>query len=63
MDNKIKNPVLKADDTNKLPQKPKQHKIEVTLENAPKLTVHFLQQIYGRLGYMIKILEEIKNKK
>jgi len=39
-----------------------QQKIEVTPENAPKLTVHFLNQIYMRLGYMIKLLEEVKNK-
>lgn len=35
-------------------------KIEVTHENADLLTVHFLSQIYGRLGYIIKLLEEKK---
>jgi len=39
---------------------PTQQQIQVTLENAPKLTVHFLERIYGRLGYLIKILEEGK---
>lgn len=37
-------------------------KIEVTVENAPKLTVHFLNQIYMRLGYIVKLLEEQKSK-
>jgi len=35
-------------------------KIEVTHENADLLAVHFLSQIHGRLGYMIKLLEEKK---
>lgn len=35
-------------------------KIEVTHENADLLMVHFLSQIHGRLGYMIKLLEEKK---
>ena len=34
--------------------------IPVTVENAPLLMVHFLNQIYGRLGYIIKLLEEKK---
>lgn len=54
---KPKNPVIKP--TDKVIKKDnKSHRIEVTNENAPKLTVHFLQQIYGRLGYIIKLLEE-----
>jgi hypothetical protein len=36
------------------------NKIEVTPENAAVLTVHFLSQIYGRLGYIVKLLEEKK---
>jgi hypothetical protein len=36
------------------------NKIEVTPENASVLTVHFLSQIYGRLGYIVKLLEEKK---
>ena len=32
--------------------------IKVTEENAGPLTVHFLSQIYARLGYLIKIIEE-----
>jgi hypothetical protein len=35
-------------------------KIEVTLENAPKLTVKYLELIFARLGYLIKVLEEKK---
>jgi hypothetical protein len=35
-------------------------KIEVTHENADLLAVHFLSQIFGRLGYIIKLLEEKK---
>ena len=35
-------------------------KIEVTHENADLLTVHFLAQIFGRLGYIVKLLEEEK---
>jgi hypothetical protein len=37
------------------------NKIEVTHENADLLTVHFLSQIYGRLGYIVKLLEEKGN--
>ena len=37
-----------------------ENKIEVTPENAAVLTVHFLSQIYGRLGYIVKLLEEKK---
>lgn len=36
---------------------PKETKITVTPENAPVLTVHYLAQIYGRLGYIVKLLE------
>lgn len=32
-------------------------RIEVTEDNAAKLTVHFLERIHGRLGYLIKLLE------
>lgn len=32
-------------------------KIEVTHENADLIAVHFLSQIYARLGYVIKLLE------
>jgi hypothetical protein len=35
-------------------------KIVVTHENADLLTVHFLSQIFARLGYVIKLLEEKK---
>jgi hypothetical protein len=35
-------------------------KIEVTHENADLLAVHFLAQLHGRLGYIIKLLEEKK---
>lgn len=34
--------------------------IQVTAENSPLLTVHYLAQIYGRLGYIVKLLEEKK---
>lgn len=34
--------------------------IQVTAENAPLLAVHYLAQIYGRLGYIVKLLEENK---
>jgi hypothetical protein len=54
---KPKNPVLKAEDAQKI-QKPKE--IQVNSDNALPLTVHFLSKIYGRLGYMIKLLEERK---
>jgi len=40
--------------------KANQNKVEVTHENADILTVHFLSQIYGRLGYIVKLLEEKK---
>lgn len=32
--------------------------VTITPENAPILQVHFLQQIYARLGYIIKLLEK-----
>lgn len=37
---------------------PKETIIKVTPENAPALTVHYLVQIYGRLGYIVKLLEK-----
>ncbi len=38
----------------------KDRQIQVTEANAPLLTVHYLAQIYGRLGYIVKLLEEKK---
>lgn len=38
----------------------KDSQIKVTPENAGMLTVHFLSQIHGRLGYIIRLLEEKK---
>lgn len=38
------------------------NKVEVTHENADLIAVHFLSQIFGRLGYIIKLLEEKKDK-
>jgi hypothetical protein len=35
--------------------------VQVTHENAELLTVHFLSQIYSRLGYIVKLLEEKGN--
>jgi hypothetical protein len=35
-------------------------KVEVTHENADLIAVHFLSQIFARLGYIIKLLEEKK---
>jgi len=35
-------------------------KVEITPENTDKLIIHFLAQIYARLGYMIKLMEEKK---
>lgn len=52
---KPKNPVIKPEEAK---QMEKAKRIEVTLENAPKLSVHFLEKIYGRLGYIIKLLEK-----
>lgn len=36
---------------------PKEKRIIVTAENAAVMTVHYLAQIYGRLGYIVKLLE------
>jgi len=36
------------------------NKIIVTHENADILAVHFLAQIFSRLGYIVKLLEEKK---
>lgn len=41
-----------------LVEKTKENQIKVTPENAPLLAVHYLAQIYGRLGYIVKLLEE-----
>lgn len=38
----------------------KDSQISVTPENAAVLTVHFLSQIHGRLGYIVKLLEDKK---
>jgi hypothetical protein len=35
--------------------------IVVTKDNAAMLSVHYLAQIYSRLGYLIKIIEGKKN--
>lgn len=53
---------LPLDKRAKLPtvEKPKDQQVKVTSENAAVLTVHFLAQIHGRLGYIIKLLEEKK---
>lgn len=34
--------------------------IQVTPENAPLLTVKYLELIFKRLGYLIKLVEEKK---
>jgi hypothetical protein len=39
-----------------------QYQVKVTNENAAVLSVHFLQQIYARLGYIIKLLEKPSGK-
>lgn len=43
------------------PVQPQQ--IKVTAENASQLGVYFLQKIFARLGYMVKLLEEMKENK
>jgi hypothetical protein len=50
---------LPLDKKAKLPLVPqtKDQQIQVTPENAAVLTVHFLSQIHGRLGYIVKLLE------
>ena len=44
----------------KQPSQTKENRITVTPENASVLTVHYLSQIYSRLGYIVKMLEEKK---
>lgn len=51
---------LPPEQANPLPKEPRVDQIKVTAENASVLTVHFLSKIYGRLGYLIKLLEEKK---
>lgn len=53
---------LPLDKRAKLPLVPqtKDQQIKVTAENAQLLTVHFLAQIHGRLGYLVKLLEAKK---
>lgn len=36
---------------------PKVQEIRITQENFGPATVHYLQLIYGRMGYLIKLLE------
>lgn len=38
----------------------KEQSIKVTQENFGPIAVHFLQLIYQRLGYIIKLLEKQK---
>ena len=40
------------------PKKAENVQVKVTPENASLIAVHFLQQIYARLGYVIKLLEK-----
>lgn len=53
-------PLKQANDSKEAVQTPGSNKVEVTPENASVLTVHFLSQIYSRLGYIVKLLEEKK---
>lgn len=46
--------------TQNIPSSPKDQQLKVTEDNALVLSVHFLSQIYGRLGYIVKLLEEKK---
>ena len=41
-------------------EKPKDSQIKVTPEKAGMLTGQVLSQIHGRLGYIVKLLEEKK---
>lgn len=45
-----------------LPIENKDKKITVTAENFGPVAVHFLQLIYQRLGYIIKLLEKQEGK-
>lgn len=56
----IKNPVIPDDS---LKQYRNSQQIKVTDENAAKYAAAFLIKIYGRLGYIIKLLEETKGNK
>lgn len=49
---------LPPEEANSLPKPVVTDQIKVTHENADVLAVHFLSKIYGRLGYLIKLLEE-----
>lgn len=46
-----------------LPIENKEQKIKVTQENYGPIAVHFLQLIYQRLGYIIKLIEADKTVK
>lgn len=39
----------------------KAEEIKITPENAPVLTALYTIQVYKRLGYLIKLLEQKKN--
>ena len=45
-----------------LPIENKEKTIKVTNENFGPVAVHFLQLIYQRLGYIIKLLEKQEGK-
>lgn len=42
-------------------EQPKEQVIKVTNENAAVIGVRYLQLIYGRLGYIIKLLEKTES--
>ena len=52
----LKNPVIKDDAFKRMKHT---QQIKVTDENAAKYTAAFLIKVYGRLGYMIKLMEKI----
>lgn len=39
----------------------KDQEIRITVENAPQITAFYAVQIYKRLGYLIKLLEQKAN--
>ena len=60
LDRKSKKATEPAESTVAQPQSPPPGQVTITHENSDILAVHFLSQIFGRLGYIIKLLEEKK---
>lgn len=58
----LRNPVMPDSNKTGVERFKSTQQIKVTDENAAKYAAAFLIKIYGRLGYIIKLIEEGKTK-